>query len=425
MIWEDQKTKIRRFLRDPNENIWNDDIIVSFYNEIQREIQQKTLVLEDVISLRVPPIFHCSYLHDWEWTYMSPDEGKTYQALRYTFQTDKVVCFRWEEEFESITGGTTTDEGTHITYPWEAWMTDGDVGDLVPIWFPENFDRALLVSWNRRPLSYLNKKRLQSTDNTWITHTGRPEWYWRKDEVDRTFYISPLPSSPSWDDWTVRSGAPNYYYTFSWETSEDYISTMGTGHEWTRYHTDETTEYIFEWEGKMLDGDEPTMTDSVGLRGLGTYEFFEPDTGQEGMVLHLSGDTTTGEVGTLAQRSETIYPGQYGITVDVVDDDHNILLIYKIEPIDIETESDEGDYPGFLQKYIQYGALERLYAVNNDGRIESLRDYWAYRKEIGLRAIKAYMNKRKVDRDYRFTVTQIPGRRTIKHPRLPDEYPAI
>jgi len=63
--------------------------------------------------------------------------------------------------------------------------------------------------------------------------------------------------------------------------------------------------------------------------------------------------------------------------------------------------------------------------VDNDGKIDSLRDYWQWRAKLGIAIIKKYMTLRRQDRDYRLVTPGVPGRRVRKHPRLPDEYPAV
>ena len=93
---------------------------------------------------------------------------------------------------------------------------------------------------------------------------------------------------------------------------------------------------------------------------------------------------------------------------------------------DLEDGSDESEFPRFIQKYIEYGTLERAYSANTDGKIESLGDYWALRRKMGLEAIKRFKGKRKTDRDYRLITKGEPtGRRHRKEPRLPDTYPAV
>lgn len=114
---------------------------------------------------------------------------------------------------------------------------------------------------------------------------------------------------------------------------------------------------------------------------------------------------------------------QYGSTT--LDIDYNLLMVFEKEPTELSAGTDESDFAGFLQKYLEYGVLSRAYAANTDGKIESLSDYWNERKKLGYKAIKIFKKMRKVDRDYRLITKDTPAQSTRRHPRLPDEYPAV
>ncbi len=427
MIWGDQKTRIRRFLRDPAGNIWTDALILRIFNDSQRNVQQRTMVLEDVQALRVPPMFSVGYLYDWEWRHFNSSVGRNYQALRYHQQGDIVFCYRWEAGIISDIQDDTEDEGSHYTQPWEGFMEGVTPGDPIPIWFPENFDSALFVAWDKRPLEYIDRKQLMRDDSTWITHSGYGSYYYRYNDIDNCFILTPLPSAPVWDDLEFSStGDLQFVYTYSWEPAETPILGLGEGQEYTIYHVSKATEYIHRWEGEHLDGGECRTPDQVAMVAQWTHELGEAES-RYGIISSIDGDTTVGDqVGGLVARSGTTFGGSYfGVATDVIDDDDNVLVIYRSEPTDLESDDDESEFPRFLQKYIEHEALARCYTVDNDGKIDSLRDYWTYRADLGIKLIKKYMELRKVDRDYRLTTPGIPGRIYNRHPRLPDAYPAI
>lgn len=144
-----------------------------------------------------------------------------------------------------------------------------------------------------------------------------------------------------------------------------------------------------------------------------------------GMEIFDDSNTESAEIGAIQDITGTVFNMDEGLSWDSITVDDNLLLIYEAEPDDIETEFDVGSLPGFLQKYCEYAVLERAYSMNTDGQIESLRDYWGWRKNIGMEAIKSYRRKRRTDRDYRLTTKTPGGRRSIRHPRLPDSYPAV
>jgi hypothetical protein len=110
--------------------------------------------------------------------------------------------------------------------------------------------------------------------------------------------------------------------------------------------------------------------------------------------------------------------------VDIVDTVSNVFMVYAVSPIDMIAGGDEPDFPVFLRKYIRAGVISRAYAGNNDGRIRSLGDYWAMRYNLGVEFTKRYRRNRQQDRDYRLTTHGMPARRSYRHPRLPDGYPA-
>jgi len=144
-----------------------------------------------------------------------------------------------------------------------------------------------------------------------------------------------------------------------------------------------------------------------------------------GLIMSDDDNTEDSEYGLILVETgyETI--SNYGIATDTVKADDNLLIVYDCIPTDISDDDQESDFPIFMRKYIQYGVLERAFAANTDGNIESLRDYWASRKKIGLEAIKRLKWTKKTDRDYCLKTKGAPGFRTTRQPRLPDEYPAV
>lgn len=349
MNWQDENKKIRRFLRDPDSNIWSDSFLKNCYNDEQRYLQHKTGVLETVKAIRVPPQYQMSYLYDWEWTY-NYDGGKSYQCLRYHHQSNIVVATEWEAQNTAGLDVGETEVGTSFIHPWEAWHVPDSPNKHVPVWFPDDFHKTKYIAWDNEPIDYVSKKAIMSDNTSWQTQSGKPFAYYRYDALSNEFGIYPLPSTVVFDD----------------------------------------------IEGEALKG-----------------------------VVESSDDYTEDlEYGTIIDATGNTSNSDYGLSTDIVDSDDNILLIYEQASTDIEDVEDESSFPVFMRKYIHYGVLERAYSANTDGKIESLRKYWSSRKQIGLEAIKRYKRKRLVDRDYALTIKDIGVRRTRKHPKLPDTYPA-
>ena len=346
MNWNKLKIRIRRFLRDPNANIWEDSELLRIYNDEQTHFCNKSGLLEKVDTLRVPPRYQMSYLFDWEWPY-AEHSGKTYQALRYNQQSDMVFCHLWEAQQLSISTGSESDYGWHYTHPWEAWYADTP-GKAPPVWFPNDFRKTKYIAWDKDPIEGATLKHISSQDPSWYTRTGIPINYYRIDELSNEFYLYPFPSNPVFED---------------------------------------------------LDGD--------------------------GQIIFDDENTESAETGTVIDMEGRVMNMDGGIAIDSLSADDNILLVYEAEAIDIETMDDSGSLPGFLQKYNIYATLERAYSMNTDGQIESLRDYWGWRKNIGMEVVRTYKGKRRTDRDYQLVTKGVGGRRNIKHPRLPDTYPAV
>jgi hypothetical protein len=144
----------------------------------------------------------------------------------------------------------------------------------------------------------------------------------------------------------------------------------------------------------------------------------------DGMLLYDSDDTTDSEVGTVIDAEASILSQEDGLAVDVFGADDNLLVVFSKSPQEITIDADESDYPAYLQKYIEYGAIEAAFKANTDGYSPSLSSFWGMRKRMAYRAIKLFTSKKTADRDYQLRTPGTPARSTRKRPRLPDSYPA-
>lgn len=402
-----QLKRIRRFLRDPDGNLWTRPLLMNLFNDAQREIQMKTKVLEDVTALRVPPLYHCSYLYDWEWPYLPSNQTQFYKAFKDVQQADYVVTCNFEIQINS--SGDVTDEGVHFTQPWEAFVGESP-GDQVKIRFPSNFHTAKLLAYDRNPIDYITKKEIQRQDSSYLIRTGLTQAYYREDDLDNSFIPYPLPTTIDWDDLDEVASNADFLFTHDWES----IYLSGTGSQFTVNDSTNSIDYIFTWEGG---------TPAQDLQGHGMW-LFEGFYKTDGMITSVSTDTNSNDVGLISYRTGSMESQNLGIAVDVIDMTNQFVLIYQLIPTELVTEDQESDFPIFLRKYIEQHALSRAYRVNNDGRIKSLSDYWDYRSTISLEAIKKYKSKRRQDRDYQLTIKQVPARINQRLPRLPSTYPA-
>jgi len=341
MNFSDELVAIRYYLRDPEGNIWSEELIRSRYNEAQHDVQNATNVLEDIIAISVPPSFNGSYMFDWEHGYL---DGNKYQCLRNN--GGNYVCTAYYEVQENFDlTSDATDEGYAYTHPFEAFIVTHRQPPLFP--FPDNFRASKGMYYDEEPLDYCPYKELTSYDPSWQTRSGEPVAYTRLDTVSNGFIVYPRPSTVSWVD---DSGA--------------------------------------------------------------------------GMVTSVEDDTTDSDTGVIAFRTGTHLTDTEGLAVSVLESTNNLLLIYDETPEEVTGPSDDLDWPQFLRKYVRYRALEKLYRVNNDGRIESLAQYWGQRYQLGLEAIRRFRAKRAADRNYRLLTKEPTARRNPRHARLPDGYPA-
>jgi len=191
MSWGDDLVKIRRLLRDPSAKIWSDEYLRHLFNDVQTDFQHKTKVLEDFIVQRVPGVYSFAYMHDWEHEHLPSGTDAPYRCL--TQHDVFVVCHRWEAQ--AITGidSGVSDYGVHWTQPWEAFM--GLIpGDVITMRFPGNLRSLKYIAYDEEPIYALTKKRVQSTDSSYITTSGEPIGYYELNDVDDAYVLYPRPA---------------------------------------------------------------------------------------------------------------------------------------------------------------------------------------------------------------------------------------
>ena len=344
MSWNDELTKIRRLLRDPDSNIWTDDFILQLFNDIQKDFQHRTSVLEDAAVQRIPGIYHFAYMHDWEYQFLPTTLSVFYQCLNQ--HDEGVFCHRWESQVVTAIAADVSDYGAHFTQPWEAYM-GLNPGDVLKNRFPANMRNLKHIAYNEKPIYRTTKKTVSTTDPSYVTVEGEPFAYYEYDDLDDSYVLYPRPSASFADE---------------------------------------------------IDG-------------------------AEGPAWYISDDTEDVTTGTIAVRTGDFATDNVGAVFDIIGLTNNVFMIYDVDPTNIETASDDGDFPDFLKKYIRYGAISRAYGANTDGRIQSLSDYWSLRYLAGVEATKKFSRNKNNDRDYRLITGGASFRNLKRHPRLPSTYP--
>ncbi|MBW2621277.1 MAG: hypothetical protein JRD68_00095 [Deltaproteobacteria bacterium] len=425
MNWFEIKTIIRRYLRDPSSNIWDDPLLLNIFNDEQNNIQQMISILEDVKALPIPAYFGSSYTYDWEYPHAT---DKSYQALIYVQQSNAVISQEWEAEQLWGLYDPNDASGTNYRFmhPWEGFVDGlGGATEAVPFWFPENFNFVRHLSYDDRiVLENITKKVLQSTDRAWRTHGGDPWAYWIPDLLENQFVLFPKPSTVDWDDITSQ-GEVNFSngYSYDWEVAAATSAFSGTGYRYTTKDSDNEREAFFSWELDVLDSSLFSARGRVETNPSVTGKPV-PNLIQTGDTRFVEDDTEDKRFGTIGNRAGDSFDQPYGLTSQIIPTARNLLLIYSVLPTPLYSVVDQTDWPDFLDKYIIYGTLERAYTANTDGRIQSLSEYWGLRKIAGIEILKRFKQNQTVDRDYRLTFEGAQTRSSRPaQPRLPSNYP--
>jgi len=407
-MWSDNLTRIRRFIRDPNSNIWTDAFLLRSFNDDQRDFIESTNPIEKIEAIRIPPEYGMTYLHDWEFTFCA---DKQFQALRYHHQSDMVVCNLWEGQSLGVSLALEVDTGEHFIHPWEGYLIL-TTSDIPPMWFPVDFDSTRYIAWDRDPINYITPKVLMSDNMSWRSQTGDPESYYRKDALSNEFYLYPRPSTVDWNDPEPPMIYDSVYtYLYTWELSDGHVVT----NDYRITTIDGDFNCVFSWETDYTVETDTSYSYIVTSRAdVDAVELY-------GQVLFVTGETGD-EDGTIIDIPEYLVNGELGIATDAIDIDNNLLLIYSAKSTDIQGPDDDSSIPKWIQKYIEYGAISRSFKANTDGNIESLADYWNWRKELGVEVLKRYRWQRLADRDFRLTSKVGEAVRNRRGPRLPSTY---
>ena len=417
MHFSKQLRRILRFLRDPNANIWAQELLTSLYNDTQRDMQTRSGLLEDVTVLRLPPLYQRSYVYDWELAQL-PKGSSSRLALRSFPPTGAAHSYRWEAQLLSGVDPDVTDEGTQFTQSWEAWFVS-DPGQAVSIPFPANFHTTKLIAYDQKPIEYEDKRLIMESDNDFLGRSGDPRAYYREGLLENSFIPYPRPSTIVWNDPITNPTSPHAIYFHAWEST--HATDLNTDNvRFGIFDSDNDRQNIFRWEAGSTPVDDVTRgmwlfertTGSAEL--FGAVHFFSPDTIKDNL-----------DTGTIVKREGSMPSSELGITVDVLDEKDAFLLIYDIDPTEISEGTQESDFPVFLRKYIEHGVLARAYGANTDGRIRSLADYWRFRYEIGFEVMKRYRTSRRSQRNYRLRTHGVRPVQVKRQPRLPSSYPAI
>lgn len=187
-------TIMRRFLRDPDGDIWSSEDLRTYWNDALMELAAKAGYMERADAYSYPPKWTFSYMQDWEYAFT---DGDRYQCFTNWQARNVVVCFPWESGYW-LTNSDTADDGTRFTHPWESVYSSP--ADHVPIPLHARFHRCKFVAFDEDGITPTDRTSLASRDRFYKTASGTPLYYWRPDEESNQIVLYPRPSSVTWDD---------------------------------------------------------------------------------------------------------------------------------------------------------------------------------------------------------------------------------
>ena len=194
--WADILNWLRRYLRDPDGQIWSDAELLQYWNDCALEIAVKTGPIIRVETYYFPPEYDWSYMFDWEINY---GEGTQYQCLNVNQADGWVVSYPWESAYWLDTEPS-GDEGYRDIHPWE--MCLGSTADVIRMPFHAKFHQAKMIAYDELILDGIHEKHLADQDPYYRTRTGEPSNYWRPDDTQNEIVLYPRPT-PTWDETEV------------------------------------------------------------------------------------------------------------------------------------------------------------------------------------------------------------------------------
>ena len=218
-MWSDDLKIVRRFFFDPTGNIWDEPYLRHLWNDCQKDLQNRTGVLEDVAAQRVPDIYHCAYMHDWEWRHLPSNVTEFYQCLRR--HDESVFCHSWEPQEVTNIDSDTTDIGCHFTQPWEAFM-GLEPGEEVRMKFPKNLRSLKFIAYDEEPIFSTTRKLVQSSDSSYVSTSGTPIAYFEHESMDKSYVLYPRPGTA----WADEVGGDGVAFYVEDDTEDESVGTI-------------------------------------------------------------------------------------------------------------------------------------------------------------------------------------------------------
>lgn len=421
--FSDTETRLRRYLRDPDAEVWSQDVLIQLFNEAQHTFNKDTSVLEKVVGMHVPQNTDYTRCYLWEEDYVS---GAIRRCGQYYDATEYLCLYTWEvAQIRGYTPDAT--DGYRSCYSWEIYTLSEVVEDVDVYKLPYDYDTTTYMAFDREPLLPIDEVDLMHGDSSYRTHSGGPVFYYRigQDE-DREFAMYPRPDTVEIQSVVDFANDVDCGYTFVWEATYEHFGpeSISTG-KWSQ--TEGDYEAVYSWEQEFASGNiaPGPEYDFSGYYLTNNWDVTLMEH-YEGMIVGVTPDDNTiiGEEGVIYRMDSALFDYEYGIPVDYVDMDNNITLLYKPRATDILSSDDDiENWLDWQVKYIERLAVSLALRINNDRYSPEQSDFWLARYRGGLDVIRRYKGRRGVGR--RPALKTCGSTRNITRlVDLPDTYPS-
>jgi hypothetical protein len=420
--WTSSETRIRRSLRDPDAKVYPQELLIDLWNQAQDQFNKDTRLHIRVQGVHVPGLNNYTRTYEWEEEYLEGAVrrfGENYDATGYFH------VHEWEAP--QIRGFSPQDDPNsyRATHSWEIYTVSG-VNDWDILKFPNDFDKAILVAYDRQRLSPVTEETLQRTRRSYKTNAGRVTDYCLiGQDQEREFALYPRPS-----DYTVTTiddavSVVDCGYTHSWESTSSHLPSDAKS---PGKITDNSNDYeaIYRWEVPFADGDaNPDSTFDFGGYYESTNHDVEMLSISNGMIISVDADEATTEEGTFYRWDGDLVDDYYGIMVDYVSLDNNVLVVYYPRVSRIADPTDDIElWLDWQVKYIERLTISLAFLCNNNRYNTSMSKFWKLRYQDGLQVMRKYRAKRTENRRVALKSYSVSGRHRKGLVDLPDEYPS-
>ncbi len=357
MKFSEVETRVRRYIKDPDAKVWSRDLLMDLFNQAQDQFNKDTRMLVKIGGAHTPGIYDSTTANKWEEEYI---EGTVREFGEYFEGTIHLCSFKWEvamlRGYEPIAG-----DNYRVTHAWESYISDITVDDWDVLRFPDDFDKPILVMYNKKRLERLSESKAIKLDTKYKTRKGEPVRYIPvQNDEERQFAMYPRLNTVTFTDYG--RSFPGYY---NLGPNEGMITVVDEG-------TTEEYGTFYRWDDVL-----PTMDDY-------------------GIVVN------------------------YIPTVSNV----TVVYAPRIEPV-FHEDSNIANWLDWQVKYIERLMVSLAFSCNNNRYNPTLSGAWQQRYQDGLNVIQRYKGKRLSSITTRLrspSRTSVGSTGCIK---FPDTYPSV